>query len=159
MPKLRDTQSAPKSWYAWLYSIEEFLCISPVDLFLHLSGSCPYVSRLHPHAAGWIIHHVHQPPDVTAAVEPGMGCWTVEWPVGRVRAYRATGHLLLNADSRGRSRACVSFLKHVRWATTLEKHSRFYGGFGAMLSHIVCLQNTLEKNPKKVWLCNVYAYF
>lgn len=110
---------------------------SLLKVVLSVSRSAPLLPRLHPHATGWIIHHVHQPPGVTAALGPRMGCWLLQWPGGRVDTWRLTGHLPLNADDRGWSGAQVRFLTQVRRANALEKHPRLQGGFGAMLSHIV----------------------
>lgn len=111
------------------------------------SGSAPFLSRLHPHASGWVIHHVHQPPGVTAALVPGMRCCLLQWPGGRVQTGRLTGHSLLNAHNGGWSGTCVRFLTHFHRANALEDHPRLHGGFWALLSHIVSF--AIQSSPLK----------
>lgn len=66
---------------------------------------------------------------------------------------RLTDHLLLNADNRGWGATCVDSLVHVHFAKALKNHSRLYGGFGPVLSHIVTLiENTRRRI--KAELCN-----
>lgn len=101
-----------------------------------LSRSAPLLSRLHPHAASRVIHHVHQRPGVTAAaLGPRMGCWPLQCPRGRVKTGGLTGHLLLNVDNGGWSGTFVGSLIHVHCAKAMENHPRFYGGLGSVLSH------------------------
>lgn len=121
---------------AWLNFIKGLICIS-FDDFVFLSRSGPFVSRLHPHAAGRIIHHIHQSSGVIAALGPRMWRWLLRFSGRTLKTDWLTGHFLLNADNRGWRSFSVRSLRHAFFANALENHLRFCGGFGALLSHIV----------------------
>lgn len=131
----------PKLKHAQMHPVKEVLDLIPpknysafhlkISFFFLASGPGPLLTRLHPHTPGRVVHHVHQPSGVTAALGPRMCCRLVHGPRGWAQTGRLSGHLLLDPDHGG-WRAT-----RVHGTDALEDHPRFDGGFGAMLSHSV----------------------
>lgn len=126
-----DAHPRNQSRDAWLNSV----VYTMTEIFVLVSRSAPFLPRLHPNTASGAIYHVHQPPGVTASLGPGMVRWLFQCTVRRL-ATRLAGHLLLNVDNRAWTRTCVLLLTCLNCANALENNPCFYGGFGALLTHV-----------------------
>lgn len=96
------------------------------------SRPSPFLLRLHPHATGWVVHHVHQPSGITSILGPSIARWPL-WCSGRGVK---TVHLLLHVENgglRGRRVLSLALFNHVN---VVQNAPIFSSGFGVLLSHI-----------------------
>lgn len=96
------------------------------------SRPSPFLLRLHPHATGWVVHHVHQPSGVTATLGPRIACWPLSCSGRGVK----TVHLLLHVKNGGLRGRRVLSLALVHYIDVVQNAPIFSGGFGVVLSHI-----------------------